>query len=497
MSKDSINTLNQSGETPEELQRKIPANIQAEQMLIGAVLLNNEALNKVGEFLKPEHFYQPVHQRIYKSILDIIDKGLSATPVSLKNIFDKDPDLAEVGGSDYLSRLVSLSTSVINASDYGTIIYNLYLRRKLISIGEDIVNEAYTRENEVSSESQIEEAESKLFNLAHEGDSFGQGFKNLKTSLLEAIDRTQNAYQTSDKVVGISSGFADIDKKLGGFNDSDLLILAGRPSMGKTALALNMALNSANYLEQKHKESEEQDGHPPSVGFFSLEMSAEQLASRMISMQAEINASHLRTGALSADNFSKIVRVSKTLHDMPFYIDDTPALSISAIRTRARRLKRKHNLSILFVDYLQLIGSSSRAASESRVLEISEITQGLKAIAKELDIPVIALSQLSRAVEQREDKRPLLSDLRESGSIEQDSDIVMFIYREEYYESRREPEPDTEKHSRWREKMDKIRNLADVIVAKHRNGPVGTTQLYYESDYTKFDDLDKAHSDMD
>jgi replicative DNA helicase len=489
--------MSQTEESIQDLERKVPANIQAEQMLLGSILLNNDTLNRVGEFLKSEHFYQPVHQRIYKSILDIIDKGLSATPVSLKNIFDKDPDLVEVGGSDYLSRLVSLSTGVINAYDYGMIIYNLYLRRKLIGIGEDIVNEAYTRETEVSSESQIEEAETKLFNLANEGDVFGKGFKNLKTSLLEAIDRTQNAYQTSDKVVGISSGFTDIDKKLGGFNDSDLVILAGRPSMGKTALALNIALNSSNYLQEKHKQEASEGGAPPSVGFFSLEMSAEQLASRLISMQAEINASNLRTGSLSADNFSKIVRISKTLHDMPMFIDDTPALSISAIRTRARKLKRKHNLSILFVDYLQLINSSVRASSENRVLEISEITQGLKAIAKELDIPVIALSQLSRAVEQREDKRPLLSDLRESGSIEQDADIVMFIYREEYYESRREPEPDTEKHTRWRDKMDKIRNLADVIVAKHRNGPVGTAQLYFESDFTKFDNLDKVHSEME
>jgi len=475
--------------------RTLPHNTQAEQALLGAVITNNDAINRVGEYLKPEHFYEPVHQRIYESILKFVDRGIIATPVTLKNHFDKDEALIDVGGAEYLVRLAGMSVAIINLEAYGKIIYDLAVRRHLIEIGEDVVNDAYEQKIDSNAKDQIEAAEQKLFNLASEG-SGETGFQSLKVSLIEAINKADAAFKRTESISGIATHFTDLDNLLGGLQNSDLLILAGRPSMGKTAFSINMAVNAAKFMLDNHKGEEGE--HPPSVGFFSLEMSSEQLAARMIAMESGVDSSKMRTGNLTDDEFAQLVQGNKELHKLPFFMDDTPALSISALRTRARRLKRKHNLGLLIVDYLQLLKGSSKSSEASRVQEVSEITQGLKAVAKELNIPVIALSQLSRAVEQREDKRPQLSDLRESGSIEQDADIVMFIYREEYYEERKKPsDSESEKMAQWQANMETCQNITEIIIAKQRHGPIGTAKLYFSSRTTKFEDLAENYSAPD
>jgi replicative DNA helicase len=466
-----------------EVARNLPYNIQAEQRLLGAILANNEVLNRVSEFLKPEHFYEPINKKIFSSINLIIEKGISATPVSLYNMFAQDEQFRALGGEEYLNRLAILATTVINPYDYGRIIYDLSLRRDLISIGEDIVSTAYNSGLDYAAVEQIEAAENHLFHLASEGVS-ERGFIKIDDTISTSITSIDRAMKSDDHITGVTTGYVDLDLKLSGFHRSDLVIIAGRPSMGKTAFAINLAINSCKAFYDKNKTI----GTPmPSVGVFSLEMSSEQLSTRMLSMYTSIDSSALRSGKVNEQHYNELRAQAHMLSELPFFIDDTPALSISAIRTRARRLKRKHNLSVLFIDYLQLIRGSSNS-SDNRVMEISEITQGLKALAKELDIPIIALSQLSRAVEQRDDKRPMLSDLRESGSIEQDADIVMFIYREEYYLARRQPSPGTEKHAEWLETLNKVHNLAEIIIAKHRNGPVGTVQLYYDNRYSRFKD---------
>lgn len=474
--------------------RKLPANITAEQAVLGALLTNNENINKIGDFLEAHHFYEPIHQRIYETIITYMERGLVANPVTLKNKFDADEALTDLGGGAYLARLVGMMTSIINIKSYAHIIYENAVRRELITIGEDMVNVAFAEDSETNAREQIEQTEHHLFNLASEGAA-DTGFQALKSSLTEAISRAEIAYKREGTISGIPTKLKDFDQMLGGLQDSDLLILAGRPSMGKTALAINMAMGATKSLFEEHKQKQE-TGHSPSVGFFSLEMSAEQLAGRMLAMETGINASKLRTGDLTDQEFGELVQGNKILHEVPFFIDDTPALSISAVRTRARRLKRKHNLALLVVDYLQLLRGSNKSSEANRVQEVSEITQGLKAIAKELNIPVIALSQLSRAVEQREDKRPQLSDLRESGSIEQDADIVMFIYREEYYLARTEPQEGTPKHAEWVARMDQAMNKAEVIIAKQRHGPIGNVPLYFDAHTTKFADLDMVHSGM-
>lgn len=467
--------------------RALPSNVQAEQMLIGAILINHDYLNLVSEFLRPSHFFEPLHQKIYNAIELITEKGLIATPVTLRSMLERDEIFQQLGGSDYLTKLVTISMMVINPLDYGKIIYDLAVRRNLIEIGETVVNDAYNASLEYDSSQQIENAEGKLYNLASEGVN-EKSFVKIAASLSESLASINRAMKNSDHVIGISTGLIDLDAKLSGFHNSDLVIIAGRPSMGKTAFAINLAVNccKAMILKNKGLEQERQ-----SVGFFSLEMSSEQLTTRLLSMHAEIDSSALRSGHVNEDSYNKLRKEVIALSELPFYIDDTPSLSIAAIRTRARKMKRKHNLGILFVDYLQLIRGTNK--SENRVNEVSEITQGLKAIAKELNIPVIALSQLSRAVELREDKKPMLSDLRESGSIEQDSDIVMFIYREEYYLTRKEPAPNDSKHAEWLNKLNEVYNVAEIIVAKHRNGPVGHVQLHYDSQYSKFGNLHKKH----
>jgi replicative DNA helicase len=473
--------------------REQPYNILAEQMLLGVFLTNNEAVNKVSDFLLEEHFYEPVHQRIFAAIHKFIERGVIANPITLKNHFDKDSALSDIGGAEYLVKLAGLATTIINVADYARTIYDLSVRRKLIAVGEEIVNDAFDVEIERTAKEQIEKAEQELFILASEGHDGSTGFQHIKSPLIDAIHRAELAFKHRERVSGISTGFVDLDKLLGGFQNSDLLILAGRPSMGKTALGINLAYQSCKAMYEHHMATKEERGDdnlpPPAVGVFSLEMSSEQLAARMLSMVSEVDSSKMRSGHISEDDFGKIVTANKYMNQLPFFIDDTPSLSISALRTRARRLKRRHNLGLILVDYLQLLRGASKQSESNRVLEISEITQGLKAVAKELNIPVIALSQLSRAVEQREDKRPLLSDLRESGSIEQDADIVMFIYRDDYYLMRKQPREGTPEYETWQAEVSKAFNVAEVIIAKQRNGPIGNVRLHYESNLTKFSNL--------
>jgi len=491
-------------EKPEAAYRELPYNAEAEQVLLGSILTNNELLNRISDFLIADHFYEPVHKRIYEAITRYLDRGLAASPITLKNQFDKDEALADIGGATYLTRLAGLSTGIINILDHARIIYDLALRRKLIDIGSDMVNEAYKDDSAARlAADQIEIVEHQLFSLASEGLS-ERSFQPLKVSLTEAISRAEFALKNQGGISGVPTGLIDLDKLLGGMHDSDLIIIAARPSMGKTALAINIALNAADAFirEQKKKHEtepefvEKEKNLPKSVGFFSLEMSAEQIASRLLSMKSGINSNNIRRGRLDKDKreFQKLVEANQELYQLPFFIDETPAITISALRTRARRLKRKHNLGVLVIDYLQLMRGVSEAGRNNRVQEVSEITQGLKAIAKELNIPVVALSQLSRQVETRDDKRPQLADLRESGSIEQDADVVMFIYREAYYKEREKPQEGSEKFAEWQAKMEQISNIAEIMVAKHRNGPIGNVELFFDRFSTTFGNLDKPHS---
>ncbi|HET9148859.1 MAG TPA: replicative DNA helicase [Alphaproteobacteria bacterium] len=466
--------------------RELPHNLEAEQRLLGAVLVNNLALTKVADFLRGEHFYEPLHGRIYDACVRLIERGQIANPVTLKNLFEADAAMADLGGAQYLARLAGSAVTVAFADHYGKIVFDLHLRRQLIRIGEEVMAEAVSHTVEKDANAQIEVAEQKLFDLATTGEVEG-GFRPFNAVLTSAVSMAEAAHKREGQIAGAPTGFTDLDKLLGGMQASDLIILAGRPSMGKTALATNIAFNAARRARFENDGAGRRkvvDGAV--VGIFSLEMSAEQLALRILAEVANVDSDKIRKGELSNDDFAKVVKANQEIAALPFYIDDTPALSISALRTRARRLQRIHGLSMVVVDYLQLLRGGQSV--ENRVQEISDITRGLKALAKELDVPVLALSQLSRAVEQREDKRPQLSDLRESGSIEQDADVVMFIYRAEYYLQRQEPEPGTDKHHEWQEKMERVHSLAEVIIGKQRHGPTGTVTLRFEGSRTKFDD---------
>ena len=477
-----------------ELLRIPPYNTEAEQALLGAILINNTAYYRVSEFLQPEHFGNAVHGRIFAAIGKLLGRGQIANPVTLKNLFDQDGALTEIGGAQYLARLAGAAAAIINADDYGRAVHDLYLRRELIALGEDVVNDAFRQDLDDPAREQIERVEKKLFDLATTGETEG-GFRAFGTALTSAILNAEAAFKRSGKTVGVATGFVDLDRKLGGLHPSDLVVLAGRPSMGKTALATNIAFYAArNYrpaVEREGKTAE--DGAV--VGFFSLEMSAEQLATRILAEESGVSSDRIRRGDVSHEDFDKFVQASQQLAALKLLIDDTPALSVAALRTRARRLKRQQGLGLIVIDYLQLLRPSSQTrAQENRVQEISEITRGLKALAKELDVPVLALSQLSRAVEQREDKRPMLADLRESGSIEQDADVVMFIFREEYYLSR-EPtrRPDeaeskfSDRYQEWRERLEIVHGLGEIIIAKQRHGPIGTVKLRFDAETTKFD----------
>jgi replicative DNA helicase len=475
--------------------QELPHNFEAEQGLLGMLLIDNGQLERVNDFLRPHHFSHPSHQNIFSAIEKMTERGLEAKHTTLKDYFEKDEGLESVGGAKYLAELAQEVPLLNNIGDYAQTIYDRYLRREIIRMNQDINAEAFNFNIEKDASQIIEQAESQLFKLSESGMTQG-GFQTLRDSVITAIEIAEKAYKSDGHVTGITTGLTDMDHKLGGLHNSDLLILAARPSMGKTSLAVNVAYNAA----KAYANSGGTEGGR--VGFFSLEMSADQLATRILADEANISGDDIRKGNIKETDFRKFVEASQKLSQVPLYIDDTPALSIGAVRTRARRLKRQHGLDMLVIDYLQLLqGSGSRQSEGNRVLEISEITRGLKAIAKELNIPVIALSQLSRAVEQREDKRPMLSDLRESGSIEQDSDVVMFIYRREYYLSREEPEKKpgeddgkfNDRYAQWQEDLGNCCNVADVIVAKQRHGPIGTISLHFESSVTRFSDLEQRY----
>ena len=469
--------------------RLAPHNIQAEQELLGAILINNEAADRVSSFLKEEHFFDPLHARIFETALRLIQSGKQATPVTLKTYFDSEDPIGELTVPQYLGRLAANATSIINVKDYGQTIYDLCVRRNLITIGEDMVNTAYDSNIDEAPEDQINFAEERLYALAKDG-KYGAGFCTFKDAIADAIEMASNAYERDGGLSGISTGLHDLDQKMGGLQRSDLIILAGRPSMGKTALATNIAFNIAN----AHRVEEQPDGSMKStegavVAFFSLEMSAEQLATRIISEQAEIPSEKIRRGMIDETDFRRLVDSSQKLNNTPLYIDPTGGISIAQLAARARKLKRQKDVGLIIVDYLQLLTGSKRTG-EGRVQEVSEITTGLKALAKELDVPIIALSQLSRQVEQRDDKRPQLADLRESGSIEQDADVVMFVYREEYYVSRRQPsENDVEATIKWQDEMEQSQGKAEVIIGKQRHGPTGTVPLAFNGNFTRFSDL--------
>ena len=479
--------------------RQPPHNVEAEKALLGAIFTNNRAFEKVSEFLRAEHFWLAEHGRIFGACSRLIEAGQVADPVTLRTILEQDEGLGAISGPKYLAELAGSAVTLINAGEYGRIVYDLYLKRELISLGGDLVNLAYGEGGEgaeISASQQIENAEQNLYDLATKGEYEG-GFEPFRDSLTKAIQMADAAHRRDGALAGVTTGFRDLDGVLGGLHPSDLLILAGRPSMGKTALATNIAYNAA----YAHHRSKGDEGAV--VGFFSLEMSSEQLATRIISEQVQISSDAIRKGKISAPEFDRLATIARELNALPIYIDDTPALTVSALRTRARRLKRQHKLGLIVVDYLQLIAPPHGSRSDGRVQEVSEITRGLKTLAKELNVPVIALSQLSRAVEQRDPPRPQLSDLRESGSIEQDADVVMFIYREEYYMERKKPSQRAdedqskyfERQSRWEETLDRVRNLADVIIAKQRHGPIADVPLQFQGEYTRFHDLDRFHDD--
>jgi replicative DNA helicase len=477
--------------------REPPHNFEAEQALLGAILINNNAYQRVAEFLRPEHFADPLHGKLFDSLSKLIERGQLVSAVTLKTYVENDEDLKAAGGPAYLARLAAASVHVIDAADFGRNVHDLFLRRQLIDVGEGMVNSAFSPDVEEMALDQIEIAEKKLYDLASSGQIEG-GFKAFRTALAEATMAAEAAYHRAGQLTGVATGLFQLDQLLGGMHKSDLIILAGRPAMGKSSLATNIGFNAAKaYREERGEDGRPKVADGAVVGFFSLEMSAEQLATRMVSEQAEIPSEKIRKGELISADFDKVLSVSHDLEHLNFFIDDTPALSIAALRTRARRLKRTHGLGLLIVDYLQLLAPSGKSRQENRVQEVSEITRGLKTLAKELDVPVLALSQLSRAVEQREDKRPQLADLRESGSIEQDADVVMFIYRDEYYLMREEPKRRTdesdqrfnERHDAWRQRCELQYGKAEVIVAKQRHGPTGIVRLAFEGQFTKFGNL--------
>lgn len=468
----------------------LPHSIEAEQALLGALLVNNDVYDRVTTLVNENHFFDPVHGRIFEVIARRIQKNALASPVTIKAFLEDDPGLAELGGPAYLVRLAGASMSIFAAKDYAQMIYDMAIRRDLIAIGEEIGAKAQSMDVDDEPKEQIVAAEQRLYALGEQG-SVDSGFQSFLKAVTDAVNMANVAYQRDGDMAGISTGLKDMDAKLGGLHPSDLLILAGRPSMGKTSLATNIAYNIAKaYKKGLRPDGSEGAIEGGVVGFYSLEMSAEQLAARILSEASEVESHRIRSGDMSEEEFRRFVEAAKSLENCPLFIDDTAALPISALAARARRLKRTHGLDVLIIDYLQLVRPAT--AKDSRVNEVSEITQGMKAIAKELDIPVIALSQLSRAVESREDKRPQLSDLRESGSIEQDADCVMFVYRGEYYKEREKPaEHELEKMATWQAEMEDLMGKAEVIIGKQRHGPIGSIDLAFEGRFTRFTDLAK------
>ncbi|MEM8813592.1 MAG: replicative DNA helicase [Pseudomonadota bacterium] len=469
--------------------RTAPHNVEQEQELLGALLVNNETYDRVSDFLEPGHFYIAQHQEIYAKAGQLIRAGKVASPVTLKTFFPQDAVIADLPVLQYLFRLVANATSVINAVDYGRAIRELATRRNLITIGEDMVNIAFDAPIDLTPATQIEDAERRLFELAEKGQA-NTGFGSFSDALAEAIEMAAAAYQRDGQLSGISTGISDLDRMLGGFQPSDLVVLAGRPGMGKSALATNIAFNMA----RAHRAATGADGRKTTtngaiVGFYSLEMSSEQLATRILAEQSGVPSSDIRRGAITEDQFQKLAVASQEMQTAPLFLDQTGGISIAQLAARARRLKRQYGLDVLMVDYLQLVTGSSKRAGENRVQEITEITTSLKALAKELSVPILALSQLSRQVEAREDKRPMLSDLRESGSIEQDADVVLFVYREKYYVQAKKPAEGTEEFFKWQADMERVNNKAEVIIGKQRHGPTGTVELRFDEEVTRFSSI--------
>ena len=476
------NSVKEINPLQKKLEDKQPSNLEAEQALIGSILVNNDIIDEISNLIKSHIFYDPAHIKIFEVIEHLNNKGMIANPITLKNFFEKDNMLSEVGGTEYLVKLTRFSGSTKQAVDYAKVIHEMYLRRQLMLISDKLTSDTLNANNqEQNAEDIIEITEKSLFDLAERGN-FSQSFLKFNQALDQTIEMATLAMQNDQGIVGVPTGLTDLDEKLGGLHKSDLIILAGRPSMGKTALATNIAYHAAQNILNKQEKS--------SVAFFSLEMSSEQLSTRILSEQARIKSDDIRRGKVTEEEINRYIETSRNIYNLPLYIDETPAITIAALSNRARRIKRLFGLSLIVVDYIQLMKSNSNK-NEGRVQEISEITQGLKALAKEMSVPVLALSQLSRAVEQRDDKQPQLADLRESGSIEQDADVVMFVYREAYYLERKQPKLGSIEHAEWQSKMNDVNGLADIILGKQRHGPTGTVKVEFEGIYTKFKDLNK------
>ena len=465
----------------ENSQKQLPSNIEAEQAVIASILVSNDIYDEISPILNPQKFFDPIHVKLYETIEKLISKGLLANPITLKNHFENNEGLKELGGQEYLIKITKFSTSVKQAIDYANIVQEMHVRRELIKISQSVLDEASTNADVSTSGVEIiQNAEKSLFDLAERGH-FNQSFIKFESALKQTIEMAKSAYQNDEGIVGVPTGLTDLDARLGGMHKQDLIIIAGRPSMGKTALATNIAFHAAKNIEKK--------GTKSTVAFFSLEMSSEQLSTRILSEQSKIRSNDIRRGKVSEKEFEQFIETSKNIFELPLYIDETPAVTIATISNRSRRIKRLFGLELIVIDYIQLM-KSSRKMEFNRVQEISEITQGLKALAKELNVPVLALSQLSRQVEHRDDKKPQLADLRESGSIEQDADVVMFIFREAYYLERKEPTLGSIEHAEWQQKMNEISSLADIMISKQRHGPTGNVKVEFEAMYTKFKDLE-------
>ena len=461
--------------------KELPNNIEAEQAVIGSILVSNEIFDEINLILSSNNFYDPIHQKIFSAIENLIFRGMLANPITLKSYFEDEKD--DLNVPDYLVKVTKFSTSIRQAVEYSKIIYDMFVRRELIKISENTIDTAKLNDLSTTGQDIIEDSEKLLYELAEKGSSYSS-LISFDKALRQTIDMASAAYKNEEGIVGVPTGLRDLDDRLGGLHKSDLIIIAGRPGMGKTALATNIAFNAAQKLQGSGKEK-------ASVAFFSLEMSSEQLSTRILAEQSKIKSNDIRRGRISDEQFDRFLETSKNISELPLYIDETPALTIAAMSNRARRIKRLHGLDLIIVDYIQLMRGSLNY-KDGRVQEVSEITQGLKAIAKELSIPVVALSQLSRQVEQRDNKKPQLSDLRESGSIEQDADVVMFVYRESYYLENKEPKPATVEHAEWQAKMNEVSNLAELIIGKQRHGPTGNVFLEFEAMFTKFKDTQNS-----
>ena len=462
--------------------KELPNNIEAEQAVIGSILVSNEIFDEIILIINHLKFYDPIHKKIFLAIENLISKGMLANPITLKNYFENDDNLNELEGHEYLVKVTKFSTTQRQALEYAKIIYDMHIRRELIKISETTIDNASNKSIDLPGNKIIEDSEKLLFDLAERG-SFNSSFVKFDQALNFTIEMASAAFKNEEGIVGVPTGLTLLDDRLGGMHSSDLIIIAGRPSMGKTALATNIAFHAAKTIQEKNKKS--------SVAFFSLEMSSEQLSTRILAEQSRIKSNDIRRGKISEEHFDKFIQTSKDIAELPLYIDETPAISIAAMSNRARRIKRLFGLDLVVVDYIQLM-SANTFRRDGRVQEISEITQGLKALAKELGVPVLALSQLSRAVEQRDDKKPQLSDLRESGSIEQDADVVMFVFREAYYLEKKEPRVATVEHAEWQAKMNEVSNLAEIIIGKQRHGPTGNINVEFEAMFTKFKDIQNS-----